>query len=51
MDACQARKVDEAEIEIFWPQLACMRHAYQEHYDRSGQRTVFFLENLRQIPA
>ncbi len=39
-----ARVANEAEIEQYWPRLIAMWPAYQTHYDRSGQRTLFVLE-------
>ena len=39
-----ARVANEAETEQYWPRLIAMWPAYQTHYDRSGQRTIFVLE-------
>lgn len=38
------REASQVEVEQYWPQLIAMWPAYQTHYDRSGQRTVFVLE-------
>lgn len=43
---CQARTAMSTEIDRYWPQLIRIWPAYQMHYERSGQRTVFILENL-----
>jgi len=40
----QAREVNEAEMERYWPQLLVLWPAYRSHFERSGQRAVFVLE-------
>jgi deazaflavin-dependent oxidoreductase (nitroreductase family) len=42
--ACTARQVEGAELNSYWPQLVALWPAYQEHYERSGMRSVFVLE-------
>lgn len=39
--ACEATA---QEIERYWPQLVRIWPAYQTHFDRSGQRSIFILE-------
>jgi deazaflavin-dependent oxidoreductase (nitroreductase family) len=40
----QAREATEAEVEWYWPRLVRIWPAYQTHFDRSGQRSVFIME-------
>jgi hypothetical protein len=40
----QAREATEAEVERYWPRLVRIWPAYQTHFDRSGQRSIFILE-------
>jgi F420H(2)-dependent quinone reductase len=47
---CQAREADAAEVTRYWPLLTRMWPAYQEHYDRSSQRTVFILQVVQPVP-
>jgi len=42
----RAREVSDAEIESYWPRLIALWPAYQAHFERSGQRTVFILERM-----
>ena len=42
-----ARVADEGELARYWPRLVAVWPAYQPHFDRSGQRTVFILEPTR----
>ena len=42
----QAREATEAEVEHYWPQLVQIWPAYQAHFDRSGQRTIFLLDPI-----
>jgi hypothetical protein len=34
----------------YWPLLTCVWPAYQGHYDRSGRRTVFILQEVKLTP-
>ncbi|MFN8465081.1 MAG: nitroreductase/quinone reductase family protein [Caldilineaceae bacterium] len=47
---CRAREADAAELAHYWPLLTRMWPAYQEHYNRSGQRTVFILQKVQPAP-
>lgn len=40
----QARVATEDEVALYWPQLIWLWPAYQAHFERSGQRTLFILE-------
>jgi deazaflavin-dependent oxidoreductase (nitroreductase family) len=40
----QAREATAAEVARYWPRLVRIWPAYQTHFDRSGQRTIFILE-------
>jgi deazaflavin-dependent oxidoreductase (nitroreductase family) len=40
----RARAASAAEVDRYWPQLVQLWPAYQTHYARSGQRSVFVLE-------
>ena len=40
----QAREATDEEVAHIWPQLVRIWPAYQTHYDRSGQRSIFLLE-------
>jgi hypothetical protein len=40
----QAREATADEVAQYWPQLVRLWPAYQTHYDRSGQRSLFILE-------
>ncbi len=40
---CQAREATDEEITLYWPQLVQMWPAYQHHFARSGQRSIFIL--------
>ena len=42
----QAREATDNEITRLWPRLIALWPAYQEHYQRSGQRAIFILERL-----
>jgi len=42
----RAREATDGEVERYWPRLVETWPAYQTHYDRSRQRTVFILEPL-----
>lgn len=39
-----ARMATEEEVAHHWPQLIRLWPAYQAHFERSGQRTIFILE-------
>ncbi len=39
-----ARDATDEEVARYWPQLVRIWPAYQTHYDRSGQRSIFILE-------
>ncbi|HEV2235055.1 MAG TPA: nitroreductase/quinone reductase family protein [Ktedonobacterales bacterium] len=39
-----ARAATEEEVARYWPQLVRIWPAYQTHYGRSGQRSIFILE-------
>jgi len=39
-----ARVATEDEVAYYWPRLVQLWPAYQAHFERSGQRTVFILE-------
>jgi F420H(2)-dependent quinone reductase len=39
-----AREATEEEVTRYWPQLVRIWPAYQAHFDRSGQRSIFLLE-------
>lgn len=40
---CQAREANEDELLHYWPQLLKIWPAYEDHFRRSGERTVFIL--------
>jgi deazaflavin-dependent oxidoreductase (nitroreductase family) len=40
----QARELEGAEVERWWPQLVAVWPAFAEHYAATGERTVFALE-------
>ncbi|HKT36825.1 MAG TPA: nitroreductase/quinone reductase family protein [Ktedonobacterales bacterium] len=39
-----AREATDEEVARYWPRLVHIWPAYQTHYDRSGQRSIFILE-------
>jgi len=39
-----AREATAQEVEVYWPQLVAIWPAYQRHFDKSGQRSIFILE-------
>lgn len=41
---CKAREVSGAELQRHWPHFVDLWPAYQRHFQRSGQRTMFVLE-------
>ena len=41
----RAREATPAEVERYWPQLVQRWPAYQAHYTRSGERSIFVLEH------
>jgi deazaflavin-dependent oxidoreductase (nitroreductase family) len=43
----RARQASPEELERYWPQLVQLWPAYQAHFERSGQRTIFVLEPHR----
>ena len=43
----QAREATEQEGERYWPQLMQTWPAYQTHYGRNGQRSLFVLEPIQ----
>lgn len=43
----RARTATDDEIARYWPRLVGIWPAYQTHFDRSGQRTLFILERAR----
>ena len=44
--AYRAREASAEEIERYWPQLIQMWPAYEQHFTRSGQRSVFVLQPI-----
>jgi F420H(2)-dependent quinone reductase len=44
----QAREATEAEVGRYWPRLVRIWPAYQTHFDRGGQRSIFILEPVIQ---
>lgn len=40
----RAREATAAEVERLWPRLVTTWPAYQAHFERSGERTIFVLE-------
>jgi deazaflavin-dependent oxidoreductase (nitroreductase family) len=42
--AYRAREATAEEVAWYWPQFVRIWPAYQTHFDRSGQRSVFVLE-------
>jgi deazaflavin-dependent oxidoreductase (nitroreductase family) len=40
----RAREATDEEVEQYWPRLVAIWPAYQIHFDRSGQRSLFILE-------
>ena len=44
---CHSREATPSEIDHYWPRLVHLWPAYQQHFERSGQRTIFVLENLQ----
>jgi F420H(2)-dependent quinone reductase len=49
--AYHAREATDEEIARYWPQLVRIWPAYQAHYDRSGQRSIFILEPAAPPPT
>jgi deazaflavin-dependent oxidoreductase (nitroreductase family) len=43
----RARPASDHELDGYWPQLTKMWPAYQDFYDKGGQRSVFVLEPQR----
>lgn len=43
-----AREATDEEVMRYWPHLVRIWPAYQAHYDRSGQRSIFILEPVSQ---
>lgn len=43
----QAREASVEEIEHYWPLLTEMWPAYEQHFARSGQRSIFVMEPLQ----
>jgi deazaflavin-dependent oxidoreductase (nitroreductase family) len=41
---CHAREATADEVERYWPRLVALWPAYQTHFDRSRQRSIFILE-------
>ncbi|MCV7019211.1 nitroreductase/quinone reductase family protein [Mycolicibacterium aichiense] len=41
---CDAHELEDAQVDRYWPRLVALWPAYREHYERSGDRTVFVLE-------
>lgn len=39
----QAREATATEVDHYWPRLVAMWPAYQQHFARSGQRSIFIL--------
>ena len=54
---CRAREATPSEVDRYWPQFVKLWPAYQAFFDRSGQRTLFVLEetnewrSARETPA
>lgn len=46
--AFHAREATDEEVTRYWPQLVRIWPAYQTHYDRGGQRSIFILEPVAQ---
>ena len=42
----RARQATEDELESYWPRLVEIWPAYQAHFEKSGERSVFILEPL-----
>lgn len=40
---CRARELVGTELQTHWPQLVALWPAYQQHFERSGERAVFEL--------
>ena len=45
--SCIARIAAIGEVEQYWPRFTHLWPAYQEYYERSGERTLFILEHLQ----
>lgn len=41
-----ARAASDVEVARYWPQLIALWPAYQVHFERSGERSIFILEPL-----
>ncbi|MBK8986166.1 MAG: nitroreductase family deazaflavin-dependent oxidoreductase [Chloroflexi bacterium] len=46
-----ARDATNEEVSHYWPQLVQMWPAYQQHFARSGQRSIFVLEENHRADA
>jgi hypothetical protein len=46
--AYQAREASAEAITPYWPLLIEMWLAYRQHFDRSGQRSIFVMEPLQE---
>lgn len=44
-----ARDARPDEVEAYWPRLVQMWPAYQRHFDRSGQRSIFILNRISDL--
>ena len=44
--AYRAREATAEEITHYWPQLVQMWSAYQSHFTKSGQRSIFILDSI-----
>jgi deazaflavin-dependent oxidoreductase (nitroreductase family) len=42
----RAREATHEEVALYWPQLIQMWPAYQRHFEASGQRSIFVLEQV-----
>jgi F420H(2)-dependent quinone reductase len=45
--AYHAREATPSEVDLYWPALTRIWPAYQTHFERSGQRTIFILEEIQ----
>ena len=46
---CAARDATDAEVARYWPSLVDMWPAYQRHFARSGERSVFILDLVQKL--
>ncbi|RZT19151.1 deazaflavin-dependent oxidoreductase (nitroreductase family) [Mycobacterium sp. BK558] len=44
--SCTAHEVQDADVERYWPAMVSLWPAYEDHFQRGGERSLFVLEPL-----